>query len=49
MSIRWADLDLKGPFEIRDLWKHIGLGKSESGFETAVAPHGTVMMIRISQ
>jgi alpha-galactosidase len=47
VTLRLSDLALKGPQQIRDLWRQQELGIFDKEFETTVAGHG-VVLIRIS-
>jgi alpha-galactosidase len=47
VSVKWADLNLKGAHTVRDLWAHADRGKQADGFTATVAPHG-VVMIRVA-
>lgn len=44
ISVGWADLGLKGPRRIRDLWRQKDLGVFDGRFEAPVRPHGVVLV-----
>lgn len=46
VSIIWAELKLKGPQTVRDLWRQKDLGKQAEGFTADVPRHGC-MLIRV--
>ena len=46
ITIDFTDLKLKGPGQIRDLWRQKDMGTFEDNFSAKVPPHG-VLMIRI--
>jgi alpha-galactosidase len=46
-SIGWADLGLKGPHLVRDLWRQKDLGKFDGVFDSNVPSHG-VTLVRIA-
>jgi alpha-galactosidase len=48
MSVKWADLKLKGPLTVRDLWAHADRGRQAEGYTATVPAHG-VVMIRVSK
>ena len=43
-EIAWADLKLRGPQPVRDLWQQKDLGEQKDGFETKVPLHGAVLL-----
>ena len=43
-SIAWSDLKLGGPQPVRDLWQRKDAGTPAAGYETAVPPHGVVLI-----
>jgi alpha-galactosidase len=43
-SIRWADLQIKGPHIVHDLWRQKDLGAFTDKFETDVPAHGVVLV-----
>jgi alpha-galactosidase len=43
IAVSWADLGLKGPHVVRDLWERADLGVSAEGHEAAVAPHAAAI------
>jgi len=46
VTATWADLNLSGPRQVRDLWRQQDLGAADAKFEATVAPHG-VMLVRL--
>jgi alpha-galactosidase len=48
VSVKWADVQIKGKPAVRDLWAHSDLGHKADGFSAKVAPHG-VVMIRVAK
>ncbi|MCM3765541.1 glycoside hydrolase family 27 protein [Neobacillus niacini] len=46
VTVKWADLGIKGPATLRDLWRHHELGSMESGFTASLSAHGS-RMIRV--
>ena len=46
VEVRWDELDLSGPLEVRDLWRHMDLGTSTGQFSAMVPRHG-VALVRI--
>ncbi len=44
VTVRWADLKLTGPQQVRDLWRQQDLGTFETKFSTEIAPHGVVLV-----
>ncbi len=46
VTVKWADLGLKGKLKVRDLWRQADLGKFAGQFQTPVPRHG-VVLIRI--
>jgi alpha-galactosidase len=44
VKVRWADLKLNGPQPVRDLWRQKDLGPHADGYQTAVPPHGAVLL-----
>jgi len=40
VSVAWSDLSLKGPQNLRDLWRQKDLGVRENGYSIKVAGHG---------
>ena len=44
VAVKWADAQVKGKPQVRDLWSHADLGKQAEGFRAKVAPHGVVMV-----
>jgi alpha-galactosidase len=48
IAVRWSDLKLSGPLQVRDLWAHADRGRQADGFTATVPSHG-VVMIRASR
>ena len=46
VEVRWDELGLSGPLEVRDLWRHMDLGTSTGQFSAMVPRHG-VALVRI--
>ncbi len=49
VAVSWADLKLSGlppasGYPVRDLWQQKDLGTQAAGYETAVPPHGAVLL-----
>ncbi len=44
MNLNFADLNLKGKFKVRDLWRQQDLGIFENNFSTEVAYHGVTLV-----
>jgi alpha-galactosidase len=44
VTLKWADLDIKGPRRVRDLWRQKDLGVFENEFSAEVKPHGVVLV-----
>jgi alpha-galactosidase len=44
ISVKWADLKLKGKHKVRDLWAHADRGKINDAFSADVPTHGVVML-----
>ena len=44
MTLRFSDLNLKGKFQVRDLWRQKNLGVYENEFSTEVAYHGVTFV-----
>jgi alpha-galactosidase len=47
VTATWADLNLSGPRQVRDLWRQQDLGAADAKFEATVASHG-VMLIKLT-
>lgn len=47
VSITWSELKLKGPQQVRDLWRQKDLGQQVDGFSGEISRHGC-MVIRVS-
>ena len=46
VAARWADLSIRGPQVVRDLWRQQDLGRFENEYRAKVARHG-VALVRI--
>jgi alpha-galactosidase len=44
VSVRWAELELADPRQVRDLWAHADLENPGGIYATTVAPHGAVLL-----
>jgi len=44
VSIAWSTLGLRGPQQVRDLWRQKDLGLHTEGFTAEVPPHGVVLV-----
>ncbi len=44
ISVKWADLKIKNPKRVRDLWHHKDLAQPGSEFAATVPAHGVVML-----
>ncbi|OGD19019.1 MAG: hypothetical protein A2W03_13435 [Candidatus Aminicenantes bacterium RBG_16_63_16] len=44
VQANWQDLGLRGPQEVRDLWRQQDVGIAEGKFEAAVGRHGVVLV-----
>jgi alpha-galactosidase len=44
VTVRWADLGLRGPQRVRDLWRQQDLGVFDAKFEARVLVHGVVLV-----
>jgi alpha-galactosidase len=47
VTAQWADIGLKGPQKVRDLWRQKDIGVFDGRFEAAVARHG-VLLVKIT-
>jgi alpha-galactosidase len=47
VNVSWAELKLRGPLRVHDLWAHADRGRQTAGFTATVPPHG-VVMVRLS-
>jgi alpha-galactosidase len=45
--VNWKQLQIKGRYRIRDLWRQKDLGVSDSGFRRLVPFHG-VLLVRLT-
>jgi alpha-galactosidase len=48
MSVKWADVDIKGSHRLRDLWNRSDLNWDSAGYTVSVPGHG-VSFIRVSK
>ncbi len=48
MEVKWDDLGLAGPQEVRDLWRHQDLGAHEASWQAEVPRHG-VSLVRLAR
>jgi alpha-galactosidase len=48
MTATWAELELTGTQQVRDLWQRKALGSFPREFSTSVPAHGAVM-VKISK
>jgi alpha-galactosidase len=44
VTVKWSDLGLTGPQNVRDLWRQKDLGSQDSSFTVKVARHGAAMI-----
>ncbi len=44
ISAHWSDLELAGPYLVRDLWAHSDKGFFDASLSTEVEPHGSVLL-----
>jgi alpha-galactosidase len=44
VTVKWADLSVKGSPQVRDLWQHKDLGKIADSYTAEVPSHGVVML-----
>lgn len=44
VAVRWSDLKLSGPRQVRDLWRQRDLGAEAGGYAARVAPHGAELL-----
>ncbi len=44
LTVRWANLGLRGPQKVRDLWLHEDEGTFDQDYTVAVPTHGTVLL-----
>jgi alpha-galactosidase len=44
VAVTWADLGIKGPQMVRDLWRQKNLGSRSGNFEATVPSHGVVLV-----
>jgi alpha-galactosidase len=44
ITAKWADLGLKGPQRVRDLWRQKDLGEFNDAFTAKVGRHGTFLI-----
>ena len=48
-NLRWEDLGIYGPAEVRDLWSHKDLGMLLHEYATHIPAHGVVMLRVVPQ
>ena len=48
IKVNWKELDIKGKWEVRDVWKHTHLGESDDSFQAIVEPHQCIV-VKINQ
>lgn len=44
ITVKWEDIGIDGPAEVRDLWEHEDLGVFDDSFTATVPKHGIVML-----
>jgi alpha-galactosidase len=44
LTVKWAELGLKGRFHIRDVWRQKDIGDAAEEFSTEVSPHGVAFI-----
>ncbi len=44
VAITWAQLGLKGPQRIRDVWRQQDIGMSDEGYAVELPRHGAIMI-----
>jgi alpha-galactosidase len=44
IPVHWSDLELTGPYQVRDLWAHVEKGVFDESIRMEVEPHGCVLM-----
>lgn len=44
VAVRWSDLDLEGPHEVRDLWLRKDLGAHTGAFGAEIPRHGALLL-----
>src|SRR5262249_9648179 len=44
MTVKWADLKIKGRPRLRDLWQHKDVSADGDGYSATVPAHGVVML-----
>ena len=44
IPVHWSDLELTGPYQVRDLWAHEEKGVADTSISVEVEPHGCVLM-----
>ena len=43
-AVRWPDIGLSGPRQVRDLWLHKDVGSFTDSYSVDVPPHGVVVV-----
>ena len=44
VSIRWRELEMNGPLQVRDLWRQKDLEAQSDGYSASVPRHGVVLI-----
>jgi alpha-galactosidase len=44
MTLKWSDLGVSGPQQVRDLWRQQDLGKFTGEFHATIPRHGVVLV-----
>ena len=44
ITVNFANLKIKGPCRVRDLWRQKDLGTFKNNFQAKVPPHGVVLV-----
>jgi alpha-galactosidase len=44
ITVKWSELGISGPQNVRDLWRQLDLGKFPGQFQTQVSRHGVVLV-----
>jgi alpha-galactosidase len=44
ITVKWSELGISGPQNVRDLWRQLDLGKFPGQFQTEVSRHGVVLV-----
>ena len=43
-DVRWSELEMNGPLQVRDLWRQKDLEAQPDGFTASVPRHGVVLI-----